>query len=70
MSRQTIAAYSVPDRVAAYEADMELMHPNRSKMVDIALDMLPFQPTAGINAMDLGSPRHSLGIWKSPARPA
>jgi hypothetical protein len=35
VSRQTIVAYDLPERVAAYDADMELMHPNRSKMVHI-----------------------------------
>jgi len=33
---------------------MELMHPNRSKMVQIALEVLPFPTTAALRAIDLG----------------
>jgi ubiquinone/menaquinone biosynthesis C-methylase UbiE len=33
---------------------MELMHPNRSKMVQIALQVLPFPVTATLRAIDLG----------------
>ena len=33
---------------------MELMHPNRSKMVQIAIDVLPFPRTAALRAIDLG----------------
>jgi len=32
-----IAAYDLPERVAAYDADMELMHPNRGRMVEVVL---------------------------------
>lgn len=41
MDKNSIAAYDLPDRVASYDVDMEIMHPNRSKMVDIALEILP-----------------------------
>lgn len=54
MSEQSIAAYDVSQRVKTYDADMELMHPNRSKMVQIALEVLPFPRTAALRAMDLG----------------
>jgi trans-aconitate methyltransferase len=33
---------------------MELMHPNRSKMVQIAIEVLPFPKTAALRAIDLG----------------
>ena len=42
MTERSIAAYDVSQRVKTYDADMELMHPNRSKMVQIALEVLPF----------------------------
>jgi ubiquinone/menaquinone biosynthesis C-methylase UbiE len=54
MSRRSIDAYDLPERVAAYDAGMDLMHPNRSKMVDIALEALPFEPQAVLKALDLG----------------
>jgi len=50
----SIAAYDLPDRVALYDADMEIMHPNRSKMVEIALEVLPFYSDSPIRALDLG----------------
>jgi tRNA (cmo5U34)-methyltransferase len=54
MSERTIAAYDVLQRVKTYDADMELMHPNRSKMIEIALEVLPFPRTAALRAIDLG----------------
>jgi ubiquinone/menaquinone biosynthesis C-methylase UbiE len=51
---QSIAAYDLPARVASYDADMEVMHPNRAAMVSIALDFLPFPPEAPLEALDLG----------------
>ena len=54
MSERGIAAYDVSQRVKTYDADMELMHPNRSKMVQIALEVLPFPRTAALRAIDLG----------------
>ena len=54
MSEQSIAAYDVSQRVKTYDADMELMHPNRSKMVQIALEVLPFPKTAALRVIDLG----------------
>jgi tRNA (cmo5U34)-methyltransferase len=54
MSERSIAAYDVSRRVKTYDADMELMHPNRSKMVQIALEVLPFPTTAALRAIDLG----------------
>jgi ubiquinone/menaquinone biosynthesis C-methylase UbiE len=54
MTEQSIAAYDVSQRVKTYDADMDLMHPNRSKMVQIALEVLPFPRTAALRAIDLG----------------
>src|SRR5215475_3518280 len=53
-TNKSIAAYDVSQRVKTYDADMELMHPNRSKMVQIALEVLPFPRTAPLRAIDLG----------------
>jgi tRNA (cmo5U34)-methyltransferase len=50
----SIKAYDLPQRVCSYDADMEIMHPNRSKMVAIALELLPFPGSARLNALDLG----------------
>src|SRR5215470_15029765 len=54
MIERSIEAYDVSQRVESYDADMELMHPNRSKMVQIALEVLPFPKTAALCAVDLG----------------
>jgi SAM-dependent methyltransferase len=51
----SIEAYDRPQRVATYDAEMEVMHPNRSRMVRIALDILPFERTASLVALDLGA---------------
>jgi len=47
-------AYDIPERVASYDADMDLMHPNRSKMIAIALEVLPFSSRKSLVALDLG----------------
>jgi len=54
MTERSIAAYDVSQRVKTYDADMELMHPNRSKMVQVAIEVLPFPKTAALRAIDLG----------------
>jgi len=54
MSERSIAAYDVSQRVKTYDADMELMHPNRSKMVQVAIEVLPFPKTVALQAIDLG----------------
>lgn len=54
MSERSIAAYDVSQRVKTYDADMDLMHPNRSKMAQIALEVLPFPRTTALRAIDLG----------------
>jgi tRNA (cmo5U34)-methyltransferase len=54
MTEQSIAAYDLSQRVKTYDADMELMHPNRSKMVQVAIEVLSFPRTAALRAIDLG----------------
>src|SRR5437762_13723341 len=54
MAERSIAAYDVSQRVTTYDADMELMHPNRSKMVRVSIEVLPFPKTAALLAIDLG----------------
>jgi len=54
MTERSIGAYDVSQRGESYDADMELMHPNRSKMVQVALEVLPFPKTAALRAIDLG----------------
>jgi tRNA (cmo5U34)-methyltransferase len=54
MSSHSIAAYDIPERVASYDADMDLMHPNRHKMLQIVLELLPFSAEASFTALDLG----------------
>jgi len=52
---KSIEAYELEKRVERYDIDMELMHPNRTKMVEMALEFLPFYPKQSINALDLGT---------------
>jgi tRNA (cmo5U34)-methyltransferase len=54
INTESISAYDLPERVASYDSDMDLMHPNRRKMVEIALELLPFKPEASFMALDLG----------------
>jgi ubiquinone/menaquinone biosynthesis C-methylase UbiE len=54
MPERSIAAYDISQRIKTYDSDMELMHPNRAKMVQIALEVLPFPKTAALRAIDLG----------------
>ena len=54
MDKQSIEAFNLPERVARYDADMAVMHPNRSKMVEIALEVLPFGREEPLQALDIG----------------
>jgi trans-aconitate 2-methyltransferase len=54
MEQGSIEAYDLPQRVASYDADMNLMHPNRLKMVQVALEVLPFGREDRFQALDLG----------------
>ena len=55
MSKETIQAYDLPARVISYDADMELMHPNRGRMVDIAFEVAPFAEESEFTVLDLGT---------------
>ena len=46
-------SYDLPERVRSYDADMEIMHPLRWKMIEIALEALPFRQ-GSLTALDLG----------------
>ena len=52
---KSIDAYSDGERVRRYDSDMDLMHPLRHKMVEVALEVLPFASDAALNCLDLGS---------------
>jgi len=54
-SQQSVTAYDDAARVAAYDAKMEIMHPNRRKMAEIVGAILPFQREAEITLLDLGA---------------
>src|SRR3990172_6367090 len=54
MPSDSIAAYDLASRVPSYDKDMELMHPNRSKMVDITLEVLPIDKGRTLQALELG----------------
>jgi len=51
----TIDAYDLPERVSRYDADMDIMHPNRHKMIATALDVIPFEKCDSLTAVDLGT---------------
>lgn len=51
----SIKAYDLTERASSYDADMDLMHPNRTKMVEMALEVLPFDNQTRINALDMGA---------------
>ena len=54
MHLDSVEAYDLPDRVRTYDADMDIMHPLRRKMIQIALEVIPFQPSRSLKALDLG----------------
>src|SRR4029077_3168425 len=54
MEQRSIDAYDLPQRVESYDADMEVMHPNRAKMVEVALEILPIRRESALRALDLG----------------
>jgi tRNA (cmo5U34)-methyltransferase len=54
MSTDSIEAYDLPERVRRYDADMDIMHPLRHKMIEIALDILPFPREQALQVLDLG----------------
>ncbi len=51
---KSIHAYNKKSRVYEYDDNMKKMHPNREKMIEIALEFLPFDQNQQLNAIDLG----------------
>ena len=54
MRTESIEAYDLPERVRRYDADMDIMHPLRWKMIDVALEVLPFPQSQALKVLDLG----------------
>lgn len=52
--KHSIDAYDAKSRVAVYDFEMDLMHPNRSKMAKVPLEFIPFSGDAPLHALDLG----------------
>ena len=54
MTADSIEAYDLPERVRRYDADMDIMHPLRHKMIEVSLDILPFSDEQALKVLDLG----------------
>ena len=54
MTADSIEAYDLPERVRRYDADMDIMHPLRHKMIEISLDILPFPDEQVLKVLDRG----------------
>lgn len=54
MRFDSVEAYDPPERVRRYDIDMDIMHPLRLKMIDVALELLPFHRTQALRSLDLG----------------
>lgn len=52
---RAIVAYDSDDRSARYERDMDVMHPNRHKMAEVVIDVLPFARDDALTVLDLGT---------------
>lgn len=55
MTDRSMAAYNVPERVAAYERAMDIMHPNRHEMARVAVEFPPLAAEAPLSILDIGS---------------
>jgi len=51
----SIEAYDVPERAAGYDRDMEVMHPNRARMVEVGLEFVAAVGQEPQVAIDLGA---------------
>ncbi|MBY9008079.1 MAG: class I SAM-dependent methyltransferase [Candidatus Lokiarchaeota archaeon] len=51
---RSIDAYNKENRVYKYDDNMNKMHPNRTKMIEIAIEFLPFNQQQSLNAIDIG----------------
>src|SRR3970040_1860228 len=54
MGKGSIDAYDLPERVDRYDAERAVMPPNRAKMVEVALEVLPFGAEEPLSALDIG----------------
>lgn len=54
MDSSSSDAYDFPERVARYDRDMDIMHPLRSKMIEIGVEVLPFDAAEKLRVLDLG----------------
>jgi trans-aconitate 2-methyltransferase len=54
-SNKSIAAYDDLERVTSYDADMDIMHPNRHRMVDVIVEVLAAGESAPSWVLDLGT---------------
>lgn len=54
-TEKSIAAYENEARVASYDADMEIMHPNRHRMADIIVEVLSASAREPRLVVDLGT---------------
>lgn len=52
--KDSISAYDLVKRVKNYDSDMDLMHPNRLKMVQITLEFLLLNTQDKLKGLDLG----------------
>jgi ubiquinone/menaquinone biosynthesis C-methylase UbiE len=52
---ESISAYDLRDRVASYDADMELMHPNRRKMGEVIASVLAVSDSLPKLVIDIGT---------------
>ncbi len=54
MPVESIDAYTAGERVARYDRDMAIMHPNREAMIQAVVDVLPVDESAKFDLLDLG----------------
>ena len=54
METDSADAYDIPRRARTYDSDMDIMHPLRTKMIDVALTVLPFDRMRSLTVLDLG----------------
>ena len=54
VNSDSVKAYDLAKRVDAYDSDMEIMHPLRSKMAEVAVEVLPWTSTEAVRGLDLG----------------
>jgi ubiquinone/menaquinone biosynthesis C-methylase UbiE len=55
MTHESIRAYDLPKRVASYDADMDIMHPNRHKMAEVIESVLTVPGVSPQLVIDIGT---------------